>query len=113
MKKIIWVWLMMMCMSGLYSQTTVLFCAAVDPGGYCVLNNTKFITSPDSTRALIYMKVTNPKGIPSSKVIYKVFIVGPKGEETYYRSYEQSIDAGWDSSWQPDRFPTPGIYMAR
>ena len=99
--------------SNVYSQTTLQFCTAVDPTGYCVLNNTKFISSPDSTRALIYMKVMNPRGIPSTKIIYKVFNVGAKGEETYYNTFVQSIQSGWDSSWQPDHFPTPGIFMVR
>jgi hypothetical protein len=62
---------------------------------------------------LVYMKVSNPQGIPSPKIVYKVFKVDSKGEETYFRSFEQNIQNGWDSSWQPDRFPTPGVYMVR
>jgi hypothetical protein len=113
MKKITLIAIITFFATGLFSQTSLIFCTVVSPEGYCVLNNTKFISSPDSSKALIYMKVMNPKGLPTSKLVYKVYNVGAKGEETYYDTFEQHIQNGWDASWQPDRFPSPGKYMVR
>ena len=114
MKKIVGIISALLCLHTLYSQTELTFCTAVDPnGGYCVLNNTKFISSPDSSTQMIYMKVKNSKGIPSSKIVYKIYSIDKKGVETYFHSFEQNIQNGWDSSWQPDHFPSPGIYRVK
>ncbi len=98
----------------LYSQTTLRFCIAIAPeNGYCVLNNTKFITSPDSTSERIYMQILNSRGLSSSKVTYKIFSVGKGGEETYSHSLVQEIQKSWDSSWQPEMFDSPGTYLIK
>ena len=114
MKKIIALLVLTLSISSIYCQTTLRFCAAVSPdNGYCVFNNTKFISPPDSTSERIYMHIKNPKGLSSSKVTFKIFSVGKKGEETFSHSMVQNIKPHWDSSWQNGMFNSPGTYLIK
>ncbi len=97
-----------------HSQTAISFCTVVDPqSGYCVFDNTKFITPQDSTSARIYIKIGNASGFSSDSVVIKIFSVGKGGEETYSHSLVQKIEKGWDMCWQNDKFPSPGTYLIK
>ena len=97
-----------------YCQTALRFCGAISPeNGYCIFNNTKFISSPDSASERIYMQIKNPRGLSSDKVTFKIFSVGKGGEETFSHSLVQNIQKEWDSSWQPEIFDSPGTYLIK
>lgn len=93
-------------------QTTLSFCAAMRDEN-CVFNNTKFITSPDSTFAEILMLVRNAEGLGSSTFNYKMFAVDDKGVESLVGSVEQKCEPSWIYAWQSKRFKTPGRYKVR
>lgn len=114
MKQIIAFIFSMVCVTGIYSQTLLSFCTAVDPqSGYCVFDNMKFITSPDSTSARIYMKISNASGFASDSVMFRIFSVGKDGEETYSHSIVQKIEKDWDMCWQNEKFNSPGTYLIK
>jgi hypothetical protein len=114
MKIIIGALLMICCIATSYSQSMLSFCTAVDPqSGYCVFDNTKFISSPDSTVARIYIKISNPKGFDSDTITFKIFSVGKEGEETFSHSLIQKIETGWDMCWQNEKFNSPGTYLIK
>ncbi|MFN8323159.1 MAG: hypothetical protein U0T74_10925 [Chitinophagales bacterium] len=110
--RIFFVWVLMVVASTLvYSQTTLSFCAGID-NERCAFNNTKFISVPDSSTAKIFMMVSgnNDQTLATGKLIYKLYSVNKKGEETYINTLEQSIQPEWIYAWQPAFFNTPGKY---
>lgn len=114
MKKIVAITILMGCLSGMYAQTQLYFCTAVDPqSGFCVFNNTKFITSPDSNSARIFIKVNNADGFASDTLIFKIFSVDKDGEETFSHALTQKIEKDWDMSWQNEKFNSPGTYLVK
>ena len=113
--RIFFVWVLMVVASTLvYSQTTLSFCAGID-NERCAFNNTKFISVPDSSTAKIFMMVSgnNDQTLATGKLIYKLYSVNKKGEETYINTLEQSIQPEWIYAWQPAFFNTPGKYTVK
>lgn len=96
-----------------YSQTTLSFCASVEKDGFCAFDNTKFISSPDSIRARLYMLVRNPVGIGFSHLTYKLFTVDTNGKEEYQTNVEQNLQPDWIYSWQIGYFQSPGKYYVK
>jgi len=104
---------LMLTLTNLFGQTTLSFCASVEPNGYCIFNNVKFISTPDSNTTRIYMEVRNPDGISSTKITYKIYIIDKDGKETLAHSLEQEIQKDWAVSWQPEIFPSPGKFSVK
>ena len=124
MKKTIWLWLILISFSYGYSQTvtqetakaTLNFCTAVDPTtGYCNFNNTKFITSPDSTSGKIFMEVKGLGNTPinATSLILKIYRVNGAGEEKFVNLMQQSINAGWFYAWVPYYFDSPAKFVIK
>ncbi len=95
-----------------YAQTTLSFCAAMRDEN-CVFNNTKFISSPDSSTAEITMLVRNASGLSTSNLNYKLYVLNGKGEEIFLKNIPQKAQAEWVYAWQANTFKSPGKYKVR
>ena len=95
-----------------YSQTTLNFCTRVEENGYCVFDNNKFITTPDSLTGRIYMEVKSAAAL-GSKLTYKIFTVGKNAEEKLIQSLDQTIQPDWFMAWNPYIFPTNTKYNVK
>ena len=105
---------MLVCTVGLYSQATLNFCASVEANGYCNFDNTKFITSPDSTTGRIFMQVRNNAGpIGASNVIFKIYKLSGTGDEKFVTLMQQQIKPDWATAWMPGTFDSPGKYVVK
>ena len=115
MKKLLPLFILTILISSAYSQqTTLSFCAGID-NERCAFNNTKFITSPDSTIAKIFMMVAGDNELPlgSTKLVYKIYQLDKTGAETMINTIEQNIEANWIYAWQSAFFYTPGKYTVK
>ena len=99
---------------GLYSQSTLNFCTSVEQNGYCNFNNTKFITSPDSTNGRVFMQVRGAGGpIGAAKIIFKIYSVNKAGAEKFESMLQQDIKPDWFYAWMPYSFASPGKYTVK
>lgn len=114
MKKIFTAVIMQSLFFAVYSQTTLSFCTGVD-NSKCQFNNTKFITTPDSTTARIFMMVSGANDIPlgTTKLVYKIYNIDKKGNELYMATLDQEMKPDWVFAWYPYTFNTPGKYEVK
>jgi len=111
MKKLISIAALLFCMAAAHSQTSLNFCTGVDPNGFCVFNNTKYITSPDSTNGKIFIEVAgNGTNINTTKIVMMVYSVNAMGKEKLDTTLEQPIQSDWMYAWRPYVFKSPGKY---
>lgn len=94
------------------AQTTLSFCTTVQDNN-CIFNNTKFITSPDSVTAKIYMFIKNDRGFGTTKVSYELFSLDKEGTEKRVNSIEQKVEESWIYAWQPSLLNSPGKYRVK
>jgi hypothetical protein len=113
MKKLTGLILLMICFTGAFSQVKLAFCASVDPAGYCIFDNTKFIAAKDSTTGRLFMEVRS-EGAPigANAVVFKVYKV-EGGKETFVTMLNQNIKPDWFFSWMPYVFNAPGKYTVK
>jgi hypothetical protein len=104
-----------MCMALLgYSQYNLSFCTFVNSANQeCVFNNTKFITSPDSAHARIYMMLRGGQIFGTEHLTFKIYGVDRFDKEVYLNTITQDVHADWMNAWQPAQFNTPGKYMVK
>ncbi len=114
MKKVFALFIMLVCINAVHSQTSLKFCTGVD-NYKCQFNNTKFITSPDSTTAKIYMMVSGANDVPlgTTKLVYKIYNIDAKGNELYMATLDQEMKPDWVFAWYPYTFNTPGKYEVK
>jgi hypothetical protein len=98
--------------SNVFGQTTLSFCAAMRDEN-CIFNNTKFISSPDSSTTEITMLVRNSSGLSTLTLNYKLFVLNGKGEEILLKTIPQTSQAEWIYAWQSNNFKSPGKYKVR
>jgi hypothetical protein len=114
MKTTIALVILMICCGSAYSQPSLSFCVWVQPHGECTFNNTKFITSPDSTSGRIFMEVKSTGSpIGAASVIFKIYSIGRNGEEKFDTLLEQKIQPNWFTAWMPYNFRSPGHYTVK
>ncbi len=97
-----------------HSQINLGFCTFVNSQTQeCVFENTKFITTPDSTHAKLFMMLRSADVFGTTKLIYKLFTIDRFGNEIYLNSVIQDVQADWMTSWQPAIFNSPGKYIVK
>ena len=96
------------------AQTSLSFCTFVNnQNSECVFDNTKFITTPDSTHARIFLMLRSNEVFGTQQITYKVYSLDHNGQEVYLRTVTQTVQADWMNAWQPAVFVTPGKYMIK
>jgi hypothetical protein len=114
MKRVMGLCLMLICVTCAYSQNTLNFCASVEQNGYCNFNNTKFITSQDSTNGRVFMQVKGAGGpIGVAKVIFKIYKVDKAGAEKFETMLQEDVKPEWYFAWMPYTFASPGKYSVK
>ncbi len=78
-----------------------------------MFENTKFITTPDSTKARLFMLMRSTQPYGTTKLTYKVFGIDRFDKEVFLFDVTQDVQADWLNSWQPIIFTTPGKYMIK
>jgi hypothetical protein len=97
-----------------YSQTLLSFCTYVSSDTHeCIFDNNKFITSPDSTHARIYMMLRSAQVFGTAKLNYKIYGIDRFGAEVLVNTVTQEVKADWMNSWQPSYFTSPGKYIVK
>jgi hypothetical protein len=79
----------------------------------CVFDNTKFITSPDSTHAKLFMLLRGNEAFGTNMMTYKVYAIDRFGKEVFVFDVNQNVEEAWMNSWQPAYFTTPGKYVVK
>ena len=123
MKKAIWLCLVTICFCQGYSQVNAQgissvalnFCASVESSGACNFNNTKFISTPDSTKQKVFMEIKSQDNTPigASMVLFKIYRVGKTGEEKFETMLQQGIKPDWLYAWMPYTFDSPGKFNVK
>ena len=114
MKKIIPALLFLIFCTCAYSQTALSFCTFVNATNQeCVFDNEKFITSPDSTHARLFMLLRGNEPFGTVKMIYKVYAIDRFGKEVFLFDINQEVETAWMNAWQPAMFNSPGKYMVK
>ena len=97
-----------------HSQTNLNFCTFVNSATEeCVFDNTKFITTPDSTHAKIFMLVRSADVFGTTRLTYKLYSIDRFGAEVYLNAIVQDVQTDWKNSWQPAVFVSPGKYLVK
>lgn len=97
-----------------HSQALLSFCTFVNNTSQeCVFENTKFITTPDSTHGRLFMLLRSAQPYGTSKLSFKVYGIDRFGAELYLRTVTQDVEPNWQNSWQPSVFTSPGKYMIK
>lgn len=97
-----------------HSQTLLSFCTFVNSQTQeCVFDNTKFITTPDSTHARIFMMLRSAQTFGVSKLIFKIYAIDRFNKEILINTIEQEVQSEWMNAWQPAVFVSPGKYMVK
>jgi hypothetical protein len=114
LKKIITIIAALIITSLAHSQTLLSFCTFVNSQTQeCVFDNTKFITSPDSTHARIFMMVRSAQTFGVSKFTYKIYAIDRFDKEVLINTIVQEVQPEWTNCWQPAVFVSPGKYMVK
>jgi len=114
MNKIAGLFLMMICFTSAYCQIGLSFCASVEKNGYCNFNNVKFISSPDSTSARVFMEVRNVVApIGATNLIFKIYRVDDAGQEKFQNMVQQPMQPDWYYAWTPYIFNSPGKFNVK
>jgi hypothetical protein len=105
---------MMILTLAVSAQTKLSFCTYVNSANQeCVFENTKFISTPDSTHARIYMMLYGPDSFGTSQVFYKIYSIDRFGQEASYKTVTQAVQGSWKTAWQPYSFTSPGKYLIK
>ena len=97
-----------------HSQTFLSFCTWVNGENQeCVFDNTRFITSPDSTHGRLFMMLRGNKVFGTVKLTFKVYEIDRFGAEVLVNTLIQEVKPDWMNSWQPATFVSPGKYMVK
>lgn len=97
-----------------HSQVALNFCTFVNSNTEeCVFDNTKFITTPDSTHGRIFMMVRSVDTFGTTNLMYKLYAIDRFGAEVYLNTVIQNVQPDWKNSWQPAVFVSPGKYMVK
>jgi hypothetical protein len=97
-----------------HSQSLLSFCTFVNnPTQECIFDNTKFITTPDSTHGRIFMMLKSSQAFGTAKLTFKVFGIDRFGNEVLVNTIVQDVQPEWLSAWQPGVFTSPGKYMVK
>jgi len=114
LKKIITLSAFVFLASLAHSQTMLSFCTYVNSDTHeCIFDNNKFITSPDSTHARIYMMLRSNQVFGTTKLTFKIYGIDRFGAEVLVNTVVQEVKADWMNSWQPSYFTSPGKYMVK
>lgn len=95
------------------SQSSIRFCAAVNGDGTCVMQNTKFFSSPDSLLQKVILLASNVNGFNTDTLHFVINSIDSKGVEKLYSRLDQSVNADWVYVWQSYFFNSPGRYSVR
>lgn len=95
-----------------YSQNNLYFCAAVQ-NNECVLNNTKFFSSPDSTYMPVCMMYRNENGLSTTKLYFVVNKIDEQGKEVFFATFDQDVQAEWVWAYKTGNFTVPGKYTVK
>ncbi|MCW3126982.1 MAG: hypothetical protein JWO03_2640 [Bacteroidetes bacterium] len=105
---------MMVCLMYAHSQTTLSFCTFVNATNQeCVFDNTKFITSPDSTHAKLFLMLRGNEVFGTTHLIYKIYAIDRFEKEVFLFEVGQEVESIWMNAWQPVVFNTPSKYMVK
>jgi hypothetical protein len=97
-----------------HSQSSLSFCTFVNSANQeCIFENTRFITTPDSTHGRLFMLLRSAQVFGTTKVTFKVYGIDRFGAELFLFSLSQDVQAEWMNSWQPAVFTSPGKYMVK
>ncbi len=97
-----------------HSQTSLSFCTFVNNQTQeCVFENNKFITTPDSTHARLFMMIRSQVPFDTTRLTFKIYSIDRFGKEVYLNSVLEDIQQDWRTVWQPALFVTPGKYMVK
>jgi hypothetical protein len=97
-----------------HSQSELSFCTFVSyqPQEF-VFENTKFITTPDSTHARLFMIIRSHEEFDTTRLTFQIFVIDRFGNEVYFNTVREDVKATWAIAWQPALFTTPGRYMVK
>jgi hypothetical protein len=73
----------------------------------------RFITSPDSTEARLFVMLRGNDSMQTKMVTYNIYKTDDAGAETYVKSIQQKVETSWMVSWQPVMFNSPGKYIVK
>jgi hypothetical protein len=97
-----------------HSQTKLSFCTFVNNQTQeCVFENTKFITTPDSTHARLFMMIQSSATFDTTRLTFKIYSIDRFGKEVFVNSVLQDVQLDWRTAWQPAVFITPGKYVVK
>ena len=97
-----------------HSQVALNFCTFVNSTTEeCVFDNTKFITTPDSTHGKIFMMLRSVDTFGTTNLMYKLYAIDRFGAEVYLNTVTQNVQPDWKNSWQPAVFISPGKYIVK
>ena len=96
------------------SQTSLSFCTFVNnQNSECIFDNTKFITTPDSTHATLFLMLRSNSVFGTDLITYKIYSLDHSGKEIFLRSVTQTVQGDWMNAWQPSSFVSPGKYFIK
>lgn len=97
-----------------HSQSQLSFCTFVNyqPQEF-VFENTKFITTPDSTHARLFMIIRSHEEFDTTRLTFQIFAIDRFGNEVYFNTVLEDVKTTWATAWQPALFTTPGRYIVK
>lgn len=112
MKNIFLVAALLICAYSYGQNAALSFCTYVNNiSQECVFENTKFITTPDSTHAKLYMFFRMRIPFGTNRLTYKIYSIDRFGKEIFLREVYQDVQTEWLVAWQPETFVSPGKYV--
>jgi hypothetical protein len=97
-----------------HSQTTLSFCTFVNNQTQeCVFENTKFITTPDSTHARLFMMIRGSDVFDTTRLTFKIYSIDRFGKEVSFSTVLEDVQLDWRTAWQPALLITPGKYVVK
>ena len=97
-----------------HSQSELSFCTFVsNQTQECVFENTKFITTPDSTHARLFMILRSNETFDTTRLTFQIFSIDRFGNEVFFSTVPEDVQATWRTAWQPTLFTTPGKYIVK
>ena len=97
-----------------HSQTSLSFCTFVNNQTQeCIFENTKFITTPDSTHARLFMILRSTVSFDTTRLTFKIYTVDRFGKEVLVNTVLEDVQLDWRMAWQPALFVTPSKYIVK
>jgi hypothetical protein len=75
------------CFTNAKSQASVRFCATVYQNGECVMQNTKFFSTPDSITQKVSLLATNLQGFATDSLFFEMKSIDKNGVENSILHY--------------------------